>query len=370
MERQAPNHQNTRRMVQGPQTHCHGRQRSKEGGNTPHPRLRHCRTPRNDQNPCLTKQKLLVARDKKLRNPIRQRMCPVPITEEHYYATQTPSIPHLNQPRSTTFRMHSPGLHHQTATVRRIQLNTNNNRPRLLKRIHIHPMQRNNQRHRGRQTLRQTRISPLRTPPESHLRPRPPIHGHRDEGTLQKPEHQTEHQHHLPPTDRWTIRTNQPMAGTIPLNIRKRSTNGLGQMATPRPIYTQHLAKCDDGQIPLRANHGARTIRTCGKNPLPSAHSQLQTRPDQSHEASCATSHNACPSDNNQGNQIRTLPRRAKGLARGNPPENNTPYGQTKPPKIRSLLDNKKTLTCGLSAAHSTAMENPRHLPRSTPHPI
>src|SRR6266446_3490443 len=141
-------------------------------------------------------------------------------------------------------------------------------------------------------------------------------------------------------------------------------------MAPTRPIYAQRLAKRSNGEVPFRTNHGTRTIRTRGKNPLPCTRSRLQTHPDQDHEASRTASDKTRPTDNDKGNQIQTLRRRTKSLARGDPPKNDTPYGQTKPPKIRPLRDNKKTLTHGLSAAHSAAMEDPRHLPCSTPHPV
>src|SRR6266404_8083509 len=141
-------------------------------------------------------------------------------------------------------------------------------------------------------------------------------------------------------------------------------------MAPTRPIYTQRLAKRGDWQIPLRTNHGTRTIRACGKNPLPRTRNRLQTRPDQSHEANCAASDNARPTDNDKGNQIPTLRRRSEGLARGDPSENNTPHGQTRPKEIRTLRDNQKTLTRGLSTAHSAAVEDPQRLPCRTPHPI
>ncbi len=158
-------------MVQGPQTRCRGRQRSKEGGNTPHPRRRHRRTPRNRQNPCPTKQKLLVARNEKLCNRIRKRMRPMPIMKKHHHSTKTPPIPYLPRPRSTTFRVHSTRLHYQTTTIGGIRLHTADNRPRLLKRVHIHPMQRNDRCHRSRRTLWETRLPPLRPPTESHFRP-------------------------------------------------------------------------------------------------------------------------------------------------------------------------------------------------------
>src|SRR6266403_5215930 len=141
-------------------------------------------------------------------------------------------------------------------------------------------------------------------------------------------------------------------------------------MAPPCPIHAQRMAECDNGQVPLRTNHGTRTIRTRGKNPLPRTHNRLQACPDQSHEASCAASDNARPTDNDKGNQIPTLRRRTEGLARSDPPENNTSHGQTRPKKIRTLRNNQKTLTRGLSAAHSAAVEDPQRLPRRTPHPI
>src|SRR6266478_8574624 len=141
-------------------------------------------------------------------------------------------------------------------------------------------------------------------------------------------------------------------------------------MAPTRPIYTQRLAKCSNGQVPFRTNHGTCTVRACGKNPLPRTRSRLQTRPDQSHEASRAAGDNARPTDNDKGDQIQTLRRRSEGLARSDPSKNDTPHGQTQPKEIRTLQDNQKTLTRGLSAAHSAAVEDPQCLPCRTPHPI
>src|SRR6266446_1066892 len=108
-------------------------------------------------------------------------------------------------------------------------------------------------------------------------------------------------------------------------------------MAPTRPIYTQRLAKRGDWKIPLRTDHGTRTIRTRGKNPLPRARSRLQARPDKSHEASCAASDNACPTDNDKSDQIQTFRRRSEGLARSDSPKNDSPYSQTQPKKIRTL---------------------------------
>src|SRR6266436_1649906 len=108
-------------------------------------------------------------------------------------------------------------------------------------------------------------------------------------------------------------------------------------MALTRPIHTQRVAKRGNREIPLRTDHGTRTIRTRGKNPLPRTRSRFQARPDQSHEASCAASDNACPTDNDKSDQIQTLRRRSEGLARSDSPKNDSPHGQTQPKKIRTL---------------------------------
>src|SRR6266481_4373631 len=108
-------------------------------------------------------------------------------------------------------------------------------------------------------------------------------------------------------------------------------------MAPTRPIYTQRLAKRGNREVPLRTDHGTCTVRTRGKNPLPRTRSRLQTRPDQGHEASCATSDNARPTDNDKGDQIQTIRRRPEGLAGSDPSKNYTPHGQTQPKEIRTL---------------------------------
>src|SRR6266436_1097958 len=108
-------------------------------------------------------------------------------------------------------------------------------------------------------------------------------------------------------------------------------------MAPTRPIYTQHLAKHGNRKVPFRTNHGTRTVCARGKNPLPRTRSRLQTRPDQSHEASRAASDNARPTDNDKGDQIQTLRRRPEGLARSDPSKNDTPHSQTQPKEIRTL---------------------------------
>src|SRR6266478_3314202 len=100
-------------------------------------------------------------------------------------------------------------------------------------------------------------------------------------------------------------------------------------MAPTRPIHTQRLAKRSNREVPFRTDHGTRSIRTRGKNPLPCTRSRLQTRPDQGHETSRAASDNTRPTDNDKSDQIQTLQRRTKSLAGSDPPKNDTPYGQT-----------------------------------------
>ncbi len=131
------------RVVQRPPTHHHGRQRSKKGGDTPYPLLKHCRTPRGCQNPRPYEPKLLVAKNETLHHRVHTRMHDLPIMQKYHNMTKTTTIPHHNQPRSPTFWNHSPRLHYQTTLFQRIWLNPNDNQPQLLKGILIPPMQRN-----------------------------------------------------------------------------------------------------------------------------------------------------------------------------------------------------------------------------------
>ncbi len=122
MGSETPPHPHIQRMVQRPQTCCCGRQHSKEGGNPPHSCFRHGRTPGPSQNPHLIKQKLLVAWHEKLCYTIHQRLHTLPIAQKHHHTPQTPAVPHYNKPRSAAVQVHSLGLHHQTTTIRRLQL--------------------------------------------------------------------------------------------------------------------------------------------------------------------------------------------------------------------------------------------------------
>src|SRR6266478_4111957 len=71
-------------------------------------------------------------------------------------------------------------------------------------------MQGDDRRHRSRRTLRQTHLPPLRPPTEGHFRPRPPIYGHRNEGTVQKLNiKQNISTAYHPQTDGQSERTNQ-----------------------------------------------------------------------------------------------------------------------------------------------------------------
>src|SRR6266702_4675874 len=63
------------------------------------------------------------------------------------------------------------------------------------------------------------RTTPLWTPKTRNLRSRHPVHSRNHQGTPQNRRSQTKHQHFLPPTNRWTVRKNKPMVGTIHTNL-------------------------------------------------------------------------------------------------------------------------------------------------------
>ena len=66
----------------------------------------------------------------------------------------------------------------------------------------------------------------------------------------------TEHLDRLPPEDRQTIQTNEPMVRAILALLGKRTTRRLGQVSTKSRICAQQLDERNHEGIPLSGPHG------------------------------------------------------------------------------------------------------------------
>src|SRR5712671_1703747 len=76
---------------------CCGKQRLKEVGDFPLPRLYHGWTPRNHENLGTNETVLLVAKHEKLHNGIRQRLRHMSNDKNQHATNQTPIIPDLQR---------------------------------------------------------------------------------------------------------------------------------------------------------------------------------------------------------------------------------------------------------------------------------
>src|SRR5579864_6704960 len=127
------------------------------------------------------------------------------ITKPHHTRTRSPPIPN-----------NRPGLHHETPTFRRKRHYTYHHGPRLHQGSDIHTMPRDNRCRGSGPLIYKTHLPTLWNTKEDHIRPRQPLHSKVLKRTLQTTRDPSEHQHRLPPTNRWPIGTHKPISRTIP----------------------------------------------------------------------------------------------------------------------------------------------------------
>src|SRR5258708_13511852 len=104
-------------------------------------------------------------------------------------------------------------------------------------------MQRNNRRRRSCSPVCKNSTPTLRTPKTSNLRQRSSVYSSIYARTPQSAGHRIKLQHCIPPTDRWTIRTNKSVARTVPQHLCEPPTKQLVRLVAFSTIYTQLLAK-------------------------------------------------------------------------------------------------------------------------------
>src|SRR6266702_683460 len=213
-------------------------------------------TPRNRKYLCLNTTRLLVAQHEEGHRRIRQRMRPMPGKQNQHTPPKTTPSPDNNEHRSRTVRSDCHGLHRQTTQVPGIRYDSNHHGPRLQQSRYLHPLQRNNYGRRSGRPDNQIHIPSLRIPPKNHFGPRHPIHVPVHETLLSENRNKAKRVYGLSPTNGWTIRTIQSMAGTISTTRMQPATRQLGRSTPTSPIRTQRMAKCHNKRNPILTNHG------------------------------------------------------------------------------------------------------------------
>src|SRR6266550_1847756 len=107
----------------------------------------------------------------------------------------------------------------------------------------LHTMQGNNRRGRSSKPLRTKSLPTLWHTPKGDFRQRYTFYGQIYKRTVPNITNPTKHQQRISSINRWTVRTNKSMGGTIPMNLHKWDANRLEQLAPNRTIHSQHVAQ-------------------------------------------------------------------------------------------------------------------------------
>src|SRR6266404_2109399 len=120
-------------------------------------------------------------------------------------------------------------------------------------------MFRNDHGQRRSSSLPPPRVQTFWTPSEGHKRQGYTFHVQVCKRTMPTPGHFPEHLHGLSPPNGWTIRTDEPMAGAIPMVLDKPQANKLDGIFASGGIRSQHVVQCHDEDVPLPTTHGIQT---------------------------------------------------------------------------------------------------------------
>ena len=129
--------------------------------------------------------------------------------QTHNTSKQPSTAPYHAWERSKPFSNHSSGFHHQITDLRGIWFDTHHHRPRLLKSRPANTLQWNYWCRRGGQTIQRSSLPHCRPPAEDHLWQGPQIHCIIFQRAMQSARHPTESEHHLSPSNRWSMRENK-----------------------------------------------------------------------------------------------------------------------------------------------------------------
>src|SRR5258708_29074732 len=140
----------------------------------------------------------------------------LPTKQNRHPSSEDPTLPHHHRTQGTPLPTGLYGPYHGFTPCPRPRCHTHHCRPRVLPERHIPTLFYVYHRGGDRPTISRTRISMVWAPTETNHRPRPPLHITLREGVNHAPGHPTEPIHGLSPSNRWVIRTKEPMGGTIP----------------------------------------------------------------------------------------------------------------------------------------------------------
>src|SRR5260221_2107450 len=123
----------------------------------------------------------------------------------------------------------------------------------------IYPVQRSHRLRRSGATIPDPRPPALWASKEDHIRQRHTLHIKIRIRTILPHGHPSEHQHCVPPPDRWSKRKNKPNARTISPHLLWNATEQLARLAAASTIYKEFMAIINNEKNPLRLTNRIHT---------------------------------------------------------------------------------------------------------------
>ncbi len=147
---------------------------------------------------------------------LRQGLCNLPTKQNYHSLEKDTPLPYHNKRRNSPLSTNCDGPNHRTPTASRIQCYTNYSRPWMLPCSHLPTMFRHDHRPWNRPTILRLCLLMVRATHKNDKRPRSQVHLSVWQSAHGKPQHPAKPIYGIPPPDRWTLRTKEPMGGTIP----------------------------------------------------------------------------------------------------------------------------------------------------------
>ena len=170
---------------------------------------------------------------------IHQRVCNMPAKQNNDTQKPYPTLLHYHGRQCITLPAGGNGPHHRPPETQRERCDPNHCRSRVLVSGHLPPLRNHHYGPGDSPTIYGPHIQMVWTPPKSDIRPRPPLHI-----PLRKSDHtetrgKTKPIHGLLPTNRWSIRTEEPMGQAIFTSRNVYVPGRLDTLAGPRISSSQ-----------------------------------------------------------------------------------------------------------------------------------
>ena len=189
----------------------------------------------------------------------------MPIEQNPDPQEENPTLRNNDSTRHKTLFSNRNGSNHQPTPSKWKRCNTNHSRPWLLQSSNLYSMHNNHHQTRDSPTILVKHLPLVWPPIKGHLQQRPQIYLSVRESPHNETGNQLQHLYGVSPTNRWTLRKEKSMGGTIPSDShickpRRLDTvagSSLGSPQQQEAHYHQTITQSDSlrVQTPINPEH-------------------------------------------------------------------------------------------------------------------